>query len=168
MTVALHVLHSSSRALPQPAPDSTAQLPIGSEHLSCLPMRGSAVCKGLQPACLQQPLLATLASFAHEHVLGLNVLLGPDKKTERGLNGCLRYSFIAVKGHHDQCNSYKGKHLIRLAYSFRGSVHYHHGGKHGSIQADMMLEKELRVLHIDLWAAEGNNWVSHWAELEHR
>jgi hypothetical protein len=54
------------------------------------------------------------------------------------------------------------------AYRFEGPVHYHHGGKHGSIQADMMLEKELRVLHIDLWAAEGNNWVSHWAELEHR
>ena len=28
-----------------------------------------------------------------------------------------------------------------LAYSFRDSVHYHHGGKHGSIQADMVLEE---------------------------
>jgi hypothetical protein len=36
-----------------------------------------------------------------------------------------------------------------LAYSFRGSVHYHHGRKHGSMQADMVLEKELRVLHLD-------------------
>ena len=35
-----------------------------------------------------------------------------------------------------------------LAYSFRGSVHYHHGGKHGSLQADMVLE-ELRVLHLN-------------------
>jgi hypothetical protein len=35
------------------------------------------------------------------------------------------------------------------AYRFRGSVHYHHGGKHGSIQADLELE-ELRVLHLDL------------------
>ena len=33
-----------------------------------------------------------------------------------------------------------------LAYSFRCLAHYHHGGKHGSIQADMVLEKELRVL----------------------
>jgi hypothetical protein len=33
-----------------------------------------------------------------------------------------------------------------LVNRFRGSVHYHHGGKYGSIQADMVLE-ELRVLH---------------------
>jgi hypothetical protein len=38
---------------------------------------------------------------------------------------------------------------LRLAFSFRGLVHYH-GGKHGSMQADMVLEKELRVLHLDL------------------
>ena len=37
-----------------------------------------------------------------------------------------------------------------LADSFRGLVHYHHGGKHDSIQADMVLEKELRILHLDL------------------
>jgi hypothetical protein len=41
-----------------------------------------------------------------------------------------------------------------LAYRFRGSVHYHHGGKHGSIQADVVLEKELRALHLDPQAAE--------------
>ena len=35
---------------------------------------------------------------------------------------------------------------LGLACSFRGSVHYHHGGKRGSGQADMVLEKELRVL----------------------
>ena len=38
---------------------------------------------------------------------------------------------------------------LGLAYSFRGLVHYHHG----SMQADMVLEKELRVLHLDLQAA---------------
>jgi len=37
---------------------------------------------------------------------------------------------------------------LGLAYSFRGSVHHHHGGKHGSVQADLVLEKELSVLHI--------------------
>ena len=42
---------------------------------------------------------------------------------------------------------------LGLAYSFRGLVHYHHGRKHGSVQADMVLEKELRVLHLDLQAA---------------
>jgi hypothetical protein len=37
------------------------------------------------------------------------------------------------------------------AYSFRGSVHYHHDGKHVDGR-DMVLE-ELRVLHLDLKAA---------------
>jgi hypothetical protein len=32
---------------------------------------------------------------------------------------------------------------------FRGSVHYHHGEKHGSMQADVALE-EPRILHLDL------------------
>jgi hypothetical protein len=49
---------------------------------------------------------------------------------------------------------------LGLAYSFRGSVHYHHGRKYGSVQADIVLEL-LKVLHLDqkatgdchLWAA---------------
>jgi hypothetical protein len=41
---------------------------------------------------------------------------------------------------------------LRLACSFRSLVHYHRGGKHGSIQADIVLE-ELRILHIDLLQA---------------
>ena len=40
-----------------------------------------------------------------------------------------------------------------LAYSFRSLIHYYHSKKHGSVQADMMLEKELRVLHLDRKAA---------------
>jgi hypothetical protein len=32
----------------------------------------------------------------------------------------------------------------------RGSVHYYHGRKHDSVQIDMVLEKEPRVLHVDL------------------
>ena len=36
-----------------------------------------------------------------------------------------------------------------LLYSFRGSVHDRRGGKHGYKQADMVLEKELKVLHLD-------------------
>ena len=39
-----------------------------------------------------------------------------------------------------------------LACSFRGSVHYHHDRKHGSIQADMVLE-EPRVISLDPKAA---------------
>ena len=42
---------------------------------------------------------------------------------------------------------------LRLAYSFRSSAHYHQGRKHGSVQEDMVLEKELRILHLDLKAA---------------
>jgi hypothetical protein len=38
---------------------------------------------------------------------------------------------------------------LGLAYSFRGSVHYHHGGKHGSMQADIVLQRQLRILHLD-------------------
>ena len=36
---------------------------------------------------------------------------------------------------------------------FRGLVHCHHRGKDGGMQADMVLEKELRVLHPDLQTA---------------
>jgi len=32
---------------------------------------------------------------------------------------------------------------------FKGSIHYHHGRKHCSVQADMMLEKVPRILHLD-------------------
>ena len=42
----------------------------------------------------------------------------------------------------------KKKHLIDVAYSFKGLVYYHHAG----IQADMVLEKELKVLYVDLQA----------------
>jgi hypothetical protein len=34
------------------------------------------------------------------------------------------------------------------AYRFRGTVHYHHDRKHGSVWADMVLEM-LKVLHRD-------------------
>jgi hypothetical protein len=50
---------------------------------------------------------------------------------------------------------------LGLVYKFRGSVHYRHGRKHDRVQADMVLGKELRVLHLDLQAVEGD-CVSHW------
>jgi hypothetical protein len=34
-------------------------------------------------------------------------------------------------------------------------MRYHYGGKHGSIQVDMILEKEMRVLHLDPQAEGG-------------
>ena len=56
---------------------------------------------------------------------------------------------------------------LGLAYSFRGSVHYHHGRKHGSMQAYLVLEKELRILHLGPEAARKR--LSHTGvEPEHR
>ena len=52
-----------------------------------------------------------------------------------------------MKRHNDHGNSYKGKYLSGAG------LHYCHGGKHGGMQADMVLEKDLRVLHLDLQAA---------------
>ena len=37
---------------------------------------------------------------------------------------------------------------MRLVYKFRGLVCYHHGWKHGSMQADIVLEKEIEELFI--------------------
>ena len=56
---------------------------------------------------------------------------------------------ITVKRYHDKGHSYKRKHLIGAGLQFGGSVHFHHGGKHDGMQADMVLEKELRVQHLD-------------------
>ena len=38
---------------------------------------------------------------------------------------------------------YKDKHSVGSGLQFERFFHYHHGGKHGSLQADMVLEKEL-------------------------
>jgi len=35
----------------------------------------------------------------------------------------------------------KDKIPLKLSYSFRGSVHYHHGRNHGSIQAELVVEE---------------------------
>jgi hypothetical protein len=48
---------------------------------------------------------------------------------------------IAVKRHHDHCSSYKEKHLIGVGLQFRNLIHCHNGRKHGSMQADMVLER---------------------------
>jgi hypothetical protein len=70
-----------------------------------------------------------------------------------------------VKRHHDQRNFIKANISLWLTYGFRCLVYYHHGGKHGSIQPDMVLEKDLRVLHLDP-QANGDS-VLYWAEHEH-
>ena len=55
----------------------------------------------------------------------------------------------AVERRHDYCNSYKGNHLIGVGLQFRGFlVHCHHGRIHGSMQADVVPEKEPSVPHL--------------------
>lgn len=61
-----------------------------------------------------------------------------------GTNFC-RVSF-AMRRYHDLDKSYKGKLWWRLAYSYRGLLHYHDDVKYGCILADMILEKGLRAL----------------------
>jgi hypothetical protein len=52
---------------------------------------------------------------------------------------------------------------LGLSYRFRGSVHYHYGGKHGSEQANVVLEKP-RVLYLDPKATRKRLALSPWAE----
>ena len=65
-----------------------------------------------------------------------------------------------MKRHYDHSNSYKGKHLIVVAYSFRGLVHSYLV-LHDGVQADMVMENELRVLHLDPQATGSE--LYHWA-----
>jgi hypothetical protein len=43
-----------------------------------------------------------------------------------------------------------------MAYCFSGLVNYHHRRKYGGMQADMMLETDMRVLYLDPWVAGRN------------
>jgi hypothetical protein len=47
-----------------------------------------------------------------------------------------------VKRNYDQGKTCKGKHLIEIGLHFKG--YYRHVGKNGSMQVDMVLQKELR------------------------
>jgi hypothetical protein len=58
---------------------------------------------------------------------------------------------------------------LGLAYSFRGSVHYHHGRKHGGMQADMVLqEQRVLLLHLNMKAARRKVFPQHWVGPKHR
>lgn len=65
-----------------------------------------------------------------------------------------------MKGHNDHGNSYKGNISLGLVYRFKDLAYYHHGRKHGGVQADVVLEKEMRVLLLDLQTA-GVDCVCH-------
>jgi hypothetical protein len=70
----------------------------------------------------------------------------------------VRVSGAAKRQHHKRGN--KEKHLIVAGLQLRSLVHYHDNRKYGGVQTDMVLEKELRVRHLDLKAAKVN-----WLEL---
>lgn len=44
------------------------------------------------------------------------------------MHSCYLGLSVVMKKHHDHSNSYKKNIQLVLAYSFRGLVHYHHGG----------------------------------------
>ena len=64
-------------------------------------------------------------------------------------SACHSQAFIAVKRHHVHVYSYKGKDFTGVDLQFGGLVHYYHGRKQDSKQADMVLERVVRVLHLD-------------------
>lgn len=66
--------------------------------------------------------------------------------------------FYFVKRYHNHSMSYQGSILLVIAYSFRGLIHRHHGGKHDLMQAGM-------VPHPDPEAA-GRERERHWALLK--
>lgn len=51
----------------------------------------------------------------------------------------LSYGFTAVRDTMTNVTLVKTNISLGLAYTFRDSVHYHHGEKHGSLQADVVL-----------------------------
>ena len=68
--------------------------------------------------------------------------------------------------HHDQVNSRKGQHLVWGWLTVQRFSLFSSWWEHGSGQADMVLG-ELRVLHLDPQATEGDS-VTHWVEFDHR
>jgi hypothetical protein len=54
------------------------------------------------------------------------------------LSSGLSLGFTAVKWLYD---SYEGKHLIGANLQVRSLVRHHHEGKHGCVQADLVLER---------------------------
>jgi hypothetical protein len=60
-----------------------------------------------------------------------------------------------MKRCHDHGDSYKGKHFIGAGLEFKGLVSNGYSGNHGGMQADMVLEGWLRILHLDRRQQEG-------------
>ena len=78
---------------------------------------------------------------------------------------CLSLGFISVKRYPDQGNASKGKHLVGAVSHL---ITYHYGKKYGGMQADIMLEQEVRVLHLDPKATRKQTGILLQAELKAR
>jgi hypothetical protein len=70
------------------------------------------------------------------------------------ISTCLHQCSLAVERHHGHRDSYQGKNLVRADLQLRGLHHCHHGRDHSSMQVDMLLENEFKVLHLDLQTTE--------------
>jgi hypothetical protein len=71
------------------------------------------------------------------------------------LDSCLNWGFYCYEETHGHSNSHEGKLVIAAGFQFRVLAHYCHVRKHDSVQADLVLETEMRVIHPDLQAAGG-------------
>lgn len=54
-----------------------------------------------------------------------------------------------MKRHHDHGSVHKEKHSIGAGFHLRGLAHCQQARKHGGMQTDIVLEKELGGLHQD-------------------
>ena len=64
-----------------------------------------------------------------------------------------------MKTHQDRNNSYKIQDFIGAGLQFQGLSH---GGEHGSVLADMMLEKELHYILIHMQQETVCHTVQRW------
>jgi hypothetical protein len=85
----------------------------------------------------------------------VSFLCSKNKQAEKEIREATPFSIVTnnIKYH---VNSYKRKHLIGSGLHSRGLVNYH-SRMSGGMQADMVLEKELRVLNLDLKATDMNS-----------
>lgn len=88
------------------------------------------------------------------NVVSLNSPGSPGTYSRPGQRSACSASRAGIKGVHHHSDSYKRKVFSRGWLTvFRASAHYLHGRERSSRQADVILEKQLRVLHTDPEAA---------------
>lgn len=76
---------------------------------------------------------------------------------------CFSQDFILLTNTMIRLTIIKKNIQLKLAYISRVLFHYHHQEKCGGMQKHMVLEKELKVLHLDSQAEEGDNYNS-WSQ----